>query len=278
MSPGSSTESYPAFARIGLRENPGKNLNQVTCPDRDSNPGHLVSQPDALTVTPQFLSLESEPYYLPETDLRKVFPHYVAVDRQSQIATDNTYYTRSVLPTRFLKIRCEAVQKPLNCYIVNVKLYYFAANTHSLTLHYTTRTHPHRKQNKRRQDQQRPVLRMTHKRSKPAHLNAIDLGRDRTRNLERRKPALYQLRYRDLKVICDNRQATNFECTLTPCDLNCGFLLTNSDVYYANQDFRYNSCKVDLNNFEGKIVPEPGIEPGTFGLTYQRSVSVRVPG
>ncbi|KAJ4439156.1 hypothetical protein ANN_15113 [Periplaneta americana] len=31
MSPGSSTESYPAFARIGLRENPGKNLNQVTC-------------------------------------------------------------------------------------------------------------------------------------------------------------------------------------------------------------------------------------------------------
>ncbi|KAJ4434595.1 hypothetical protein ANN_23157 [Periplaneta americana] len=54
MSPGSNTESYPAFARIGLRENPGKNLNQVTCPDRDSNPGHLVLQPDALTVTPQW--------------------------------------------------------------------------------------------------------------------------------------------------------------------------------------------------------------------------------
>ncbi|KAJ4451266.1 hypothetical protein ANN_02727 [Periplaneta americana] len=49
MSPGSSTESYPAFACIGLRENPGKNLNQVTCPDRDSNPGHLVPRPDALT-------------------------------------------------------------------------------------------------------------------------------------------------------------------------------------------------------------------------------------
>ncbi|KAJ4432529.1 hypothetical protein ANN_21151 [Periplaneta americana] len=28
MSPGSSTESYPAFAHIGLRENPGKTLNQ----------------------------------------------------------------------------------------------------------------------------------------------------------------------------------------------------------------------------------------------------------
>ncbi|KAJ4442536.1 hypothetical protein ANN_04123 [Periplaneta americana] len=54
MSPGSSTESYPAFSRIGLRENPGKNLNHVTCPDRDSNPGHLVSRPDALAVTPQW--------------------------------------------------------------------------------------------------------------------------------------------------------------------------------------------------------------------------------
>ncbi|KAJ4435304.1 hypothetical protein ANN_17914 [Periplaneta americana] len=38
-----------------LRENPGENLNQVTYPDRDSNPGHLISQPDALTVTPQLL-------------------------------------------------------------------------------------------------------------------------------------------------------------------------------------------------------------------------------
>ncbi|KAJ4450319.1 hypothetical protein ANN_01739 [Periplaneta americana] len=29
MIPGSSTESYPTFAHIGLRENPGKNLNQM---------------------------------------------------------------------------------------------------------------------------------------------------------------------------------------------------------------------------------------------------------
>ncbi|KAJ4438250.1 hypothetical protein ANN_14189 [Periplaneta americana] len=53
MCPGSSIESYPAFAHIGLRENPGKNFNQVTCSDRELNPGHLVSRPDALTVTPQ---------------------------------------------------------------------------------------------------------------------------------------------------------------------------------------------------------------------------------
>ncbi|KAJ4446929.1 hypothetical protein ANN_13630 [Periplaneta americana] len=29
MSPGTSTESYPAFAHVGLRDNPGKNLNQL---------------------------------------------------------------------------------------------------------------------------------------------------------------------------------------------------------------------------------------------------------
>ncbi|KAJ4433362.1 hypothetical protein ANN_15621 [Periplaneta americana] len=52
MSPRSSTVSYPAFAHIGLRENPGKNLNQITCPDRESNSGHLVSRPDALTDEP----------------------------------------------------------------------------------------------------------------------------------------------------------------------------------------------------------------------------------
>ncbi|KAJ4452057.1 hypothetical protein ANN_03573 [Periplaneta americana] len=62
MSSGSSTESYPSFARIGLRENPGKNLNQVTCLDRDSNPGHLVSRPDALAITPLLHSCELKNY------------------------------------------------------------------------------------------------------------------------------------------------------------------------------------------------------------------------
>ncbi|KAJ4441204.1 hypothetical protein ANN_11055 [Periplaneta americana] len=33
------------------RKTPEKNLNQVTCPDRESNPGHLVSRPDALADT-----------------------------------------------------------------------------------------------------------------------------------------------------------------------------------------------------------------------------------
>ncbi|KAJ4451967.1 hypothetical protein ANN_03451 [Periplaneta americana] len=51
MSQRSSTESYPAFAHIG--KTPGKNLNQVSFPNRESNPSHLVSRPDALTVISQ---------------------------------------------------------------------------------------------------------------------------------------------------------------------------------------------------------------------------------
>ncbi|KAJ4446045.1 hypothetical protein ANN_12731 [Periplaneta americana] len=58
ISPGSSTESYPAFAHIGLRGKPRKNLNQVTCSDQESNPGHLVSRPDALTDNYRRKSLE----------------------------------------------------------------------------------------------------------------------------------------------------------------------------------------------------------------------------
>ncbi|KAJ4427580.1 hypothetical protein ANN_25228 [Periplaneta americana] len=58
MSPGSSTESYPAFARIGLRGKPREKPQPDNLPDRDSNPGHLVSQPDALTVTPQWKFLD----------------------------------------------------------------------------------------------------------------------------------------------------------------------------------------------------------------------------
>ncbi|KAJ4435092.1 hypothetical protein ANN_23667 [Periplaneta americana] len=86
MSPGSSTESYPAFARIGLRENPGKNLNQVTCPDRDSNPGHLVSRPDALTVTPQTasaISLMSD-----QKDSASILAFHLPLKRFSKVERD----------------------------------------------------------------------------------------------------------------------------------------------------------------------------------------------
>ncbi|KAJ4436889.1 hypothetical protein ANN_17021 [Periplaneta americana] len=47
-----------------------------------------------------------------------------------------------------------------------------------------------------------------------------------------------QLRRPKISKWADNRQATNIESTLILCDLNCDFLLTNSDVYYANQAFR----------------------------------------
>ncbi|KAJ4427525.1 hypothetical protein ANN_25173 [Periplaneta americana] len=42
MSPGSNTESYPAFAHIGLRENPGKNLNQVVVITEELQNVHLL--------------------------------------------------------------------------------------------------------------------------------------------------------------------------------------------------------------------------------------------
>ncbi|KAJ4437860.1 hypothetical protein ANN_13799 [Periplaneta americana] len=125
MSPGSSTESYPAFARIGLRENPGKNLNQVTCPDRDSNPGHLVSL-DALTVTPQ-------PIHLDYTNF-------------------NTVSLR-------------------NMYDENFHVLNFDSVICSLTLH-NERTDTG---NKRCQDQQRPVPKITENRSKHVNKNEVHL-------------------------------------------------------------------------------------------------------
>ncbi|KAJ4445634.1 hypothetical protein ANN_12316, partial [Periplaneta americana] len=49
----------PSICSYWVEGKPRKKLNQVTCPDRDSNPGHLVSRPDALTVTPQVLEFLS---------------------------------------------------------------------------------------------------------------------------------------------------------------------------------------------------------------------------
>ncbi|KAJ4443393.1 hypothetical protein ANN_05061 [Periplaneta americana] len=46
----------PSICSYWVEGKPGKNLNQVTCPDREWNLGHLVSLLDALTVTPQVQS------------------------------------------------------------------------------------------------------------------------------------------------------------------------------------------------------------------------------
>ncbi|KAJ4440257.1 hypothetical protein ANN_08396 [Periplaneta americana] len=70
MSPGSSTDSYPAFAYNGLRGKP-----RVTYPDRDSNPGHLISRPDALAITPQVWNQVFEAVhvlYLPHLEFANV--------------------------------------------------------------------------------------------------------------------------------------------------------------------------------------------------------------
>ncbi|KAJ4436171.1 hypothetical protein ANN_18801 [Periplaneta americana] len=85
MSPGSSTKSYAAFAHIWLRENPGKNLNQVTCPDRESNPGHLVSRPDALTVTPQVWTGNEDTIFSVQSSIENGCLHFSRVSRHGNV-------------------------------------------------------------------------------------------------------------------------------------------------------------------------------------------------
>ncbi|KAJ4432290.1 hypothetical protein ANN_20908 [Periplaneta americana] len=120
MRPGSSTESYLAFARIGLWENPGKNLNQVTCPDRDSNPGHLVSRPDALTVTPQNSQdpvlqqvyhklLKPNENQFPATDIEG----FRSVCKESKYAFISSSFKYRKLTKEFL---CEILEVPGACY------------------------------------------------------------------------------------------------------------------------------------------------------------------
>ncbi|KAJ4431589.1 hypothetical protein ANN_20188 [Periplaneta americana] len=96
MNSGSNTESYPAFAHIRLRENPEKNLNQVTCPDWESNPGHLVLRLDVLAVTPQsYIMLledprsELSPFTTCHWEKRQFRSHYYVYS-----AEDSSYYLR----------------------------------------------------------------------------------------------------------------------------------------------------------------------------------------
>ncbi|KAJ4445714.1 hypothetical protein ANN_12399 [Periplaneta americana] len=52
-----SAESYPTFAVNGFKENPGNNLNQVTCPNQDLNLGPSRSRSGMLTVTPEWWTI-----------------------------------------------------------------------------------------------------------------------------------------------------------------------------------------------------------------------------
>ncbi|KAJ4446406.1 hypothetical protein ANN_13102 [Periplaneta americana] len=115
MSPGTNTESYPAFAHIGLRENPGKNLNQVTCPDRESNPGHLVSRLDALTVTPQVRTAAF--LYIYSTPHRELNPDYCVDDDNDMWINDGEMSPRSNAenyPAILLQLFEEKPRKNLN--------------------------------------------------------------------------------------------------------------------------------------------------------------------
>ncbi|KAJ4425678.1 hypothetical protein ANN_27874 [Periplaneta americana] len=126
MSPGSSAESYPVFAHIGLRENPGKNLNQVTCPDRESNPDHLVSRPDAQTVSPQ----EENLLNFHSTEIKKECEDYTC-DVIPEIEVAET-----VVPIILSKVKCEAERgRPLcnRCWVVSLPQYLCQDSFHEST-------------------------------------------------------------------------------------------------------------------------------------------------
>ncbi|KAJ4433606.1 hypothetical protein ANN_15916 [Periplaneta americana] len=110
MSPGSDTESYPAFAHIGLRENLGKNLNQVTRPDRESNSGHLGSWLDALTVTPQVWTIDIDQLKLTLVQTL-VMPHFDYCDiLLSDLSSE-------------LSVKLQRVQNMCVRYVCNIRRY-----------------------------------------------------------------------------------------------------------------------------------------------------------
>ncbi|KAJ4432796.1 hypothetical protein ANN_21435 [Periplaneta americana] len=51
-------------SEVKVEGKPRKNLNQVTCPDQESNQDHLVSGSDALTVTPQVCRITENALYI----------------------------------------------------------------------------------------------------------------------------------------------------------------------------------------------------------------------
>ncbi|KAJ4438737.1 hypothetical protein ANN_14688 [Periplaneta americana] len=73
MSPEFNTESYPAFAHIGLRKTPKKNLNQVTYPDRyivlpAATSDHIPRGPSLVTVRSRFY-IGASPKYRKKTEM-----------------------------------------------------------------------------------------------------------------------------------------------------------------------------------------------------------------
>ncbi|KAJ4441868.1 hypothetical protein ANN_11728 [Periplaneta americana] len=67
MSPGSSTNSYQAFAHIGLRENSGKNLNQqarenARRPDENAPPPLPTTEPPSLDADYEVIEFPGQAY------------------------------------------------------------------------------------------------------------------------------------------------------------------------------------------------------------------------
>ncbi|KAJ4435398.1 hypothetical protein ANN_18013 [Periplaneta americana] len=280
MSPGSSTESYPAFARIGLRENPGKNLNQVTCPDRDSNPGHLVSRSDALTVTPQYHRTPvvegdsercfrlSKEYairnvqdnreglelnglhqllvYADDVNMLGENPQTgILLEASKEISLEvNPEKTKYMIMSRDENIIRNGNIKIGNLSFEEVEKFKYLGAT-------VTNINDIREEIKRRINMGNACYYSLEKLLSSSLLSKnvkvriyktvilpIVLYGCETWTLTLREEHRLRVFENKTSKWADNRQATNVECTLTLFDLNCGFLLTNSEVHYANQAFR----------------------------------------
>ncbi|KAJ4439724.1 hypothetical protein ANN_07852 [Periplaneta americana] len=99
MSPRSNTESYPAFAHIGLRENPGKNLNQPPMDEYqvtlsgDWNPTHFrhfLSSPIILSSSSRFWFFRSLYRRPPETTGSLDRPPWNVVKRRCMASATST--------------------------------------------------------------------------------------------------------------------------------------------------------------------------------------------
>ncbi|KAJ4432154.1 hypothetical protein ANN_20770 [Periplaneta americana] len=284
MSPGSSTESYPAFAHIGLRENPGKNLNQrlmpahdvkwVFVPLSDVEPSFLnFLRYGFLNHTPPFIGFRNDRNEIQIQTVEPVVPEptisevEIAKKKSEEIQVSSLcqmlvlrvshwdpngvlYIPRLILHLMYCGLRsvtssylCSTMPKCSNytpgssplMHVIKVHLFIKVQvfdysricnrKTTSKTSHYTKVVDircPEKNQ------YFRVCAHLTIYEIAQAHLNAIDLARDRTRNLGHRRPALYQLGNQvDLR---ENSGKNLNQVTCPKQDFNLGPLVSRSDV------------------------------------------------
>ncbi|KAJ4438134.1 hypothetical protein ANN_14073 [Periplaneta americana] len=153
MSSGSSTESYPAFARIELRENPGKNLNQVLhkleindyaarraiCYDlmEAVNNDSLIVVKHRIKDANNFLTVYKSYFGIPMGVQDKTWAPDVVF--RSCRSTHEAWYRGESRRMKFgiLRIWCEPTDHLRNCYFCVVDLSYHGKGTKTNVFEYS---------------------------------------------------------------------------------------------------------------------------------------------